>query len=145
MGTSRGDRQQAIVRLVRSRQIRTQAELVYALQGEGFDVTQATVSRDIADLDLRKDKSGVYLLAEDERFRALVASAVRETRRAENLLVVITGPGAAQSVAASIDAAAPEGVLGSIAGDDTILVIGADEASCIRFQQHVDSLLAARN
>lgn len=144
MAMTRADRQQAVKRLVRNRPMRTQAELVEALRAEGFDVAQATVSRDIADLDLRKGRTGVYVLAEDERFRTMVAAAVRETRRAANQVIVITDPGSASSVAAAIDAAQPDGVLGSIAGDDTILVIGADEAAARAFQESVDEALAEK-
>lgn len=144
MAATRANRQQAIRSLVRNRQIRTQAELVDALRGQGFDVAQATVSRDIADLDLRKGSNGMYVLAEDERFRSLVSTAVVETRRAANQLVVITEPGSAPSVAAAIDAARPDGVLGSIAGDDTILVIGADEVAAKGFQEGIDKLLLGK-
>lgn len=144
MAATRANRQQAIRSLVRNRQIRTQAELVDALRGQGFDVAQATVSRDIADLDLRKGSNGMYVLAEDERFRTLVSTAVLETRRAANQLIVITEPGSAPSVAAAIDAARPDGVLGSIAGDDTILVIGADEQAAKGFQEGIDTLLLNR-
>lgn len=144
MAATRANRQQAIRSLVRNSQIRTQAELVDALRGQGFDVAQATVSRDIADLDLRKGRNGMYVLAEDERFRTLVSTAVLETRRAANQLIVITEPGSAPSVAAAIDAARPDGVLGSIAGDDTILVIGADEQAAKGFQEGIDALLLDR-
>lgn len=144
MAATRANRQQAIRSLVRNSQIRTQAELVDALRGQGFDVAQATVSRDIADLDLRKGSNGMYVLAEDERFRTLVSTAVLETRRAANQLIVITEPGSAPSVAAAIDAARPDGVLGSIAGDDTILVIGADEQAAKGFQEGIDTLLLNR-
>ena len=144
MASTRASRQQAIRALVRNGQIRTQGQLVDALRGQGFDVAQATVSRDIADLDLRKGGDGTYVLAEDERFRSLVSTAVVETRRAANQLVVITEPGSAPSVAAAIDAARPDGVLGSIAGDDTILVIGADEVAAKGFQEGIDTLLLNR-
>lgn len=142
MSATRAGRQGAIREIVRGGAIRTQNELVEALREHGFEVTQATVSRDIADLDLRKDASGHYALAEDMRLEALAAAAIRETRRAGNQVIVLTDPGSASSVAAALDAAQVEGVLGCIAGDDTILVIARDERSGEKFQERVNSLLS---
>lgn len=107
----------------------------------GFDVTQATISRDITDLGLEKDVRGVYMLPEDYRLRSIAASAVRETRRAQNQVLLLCDPGTASSVAAALDASQTQGVLGSIAGDDTILVICADDAQGERFQIDVNQLL----
>ena len=140
MSASRSLRKEAIRELVRTHNIRTQGELVSLLKEQGFAVTQATVSRDIADLDLRKG-DGVYVLSEELALRTLGRKQVRDVRRAGNQVVVITGPGAAQATAAALDAANLEGVLGTIAGDDTILVIAADEDSAIRFQADLTQLI----
>ena len=142
MSATRADRQQAIRQIVRGGSIRTQNELVATLREHGFEVTQATVSRDISDLDLRKDESGFYALSEDMKLKALAMAAIRETRRAGNQVIVLTEPGSASSVAAALDAAQVDGVLGCIAGDDTILVITADEEAGKRFQESVDNLLS---
>ena len=72
MSSAREDRQRQIRALVRSGGIRTQHGLVTALKEHGFDVTQATVSRDISDLDLQKDEKGFYALAEDLRFKTIL-------------------------------------------------------------------------
>lgn len=141
MAGARKERQDAIRDLVRHNRIRTQSDLVAQLRDRGFDVTQATISRDITDLGLEKDVSGVYMLPEDYRLRSIAASAVRETRRAQNQVLLLCDPGTASSVAAALDASQTQGVLGSIAGDDTILVICADDAQGERFQIDVNQLL----
>lgn len=141
MAGARKERQDAIRDLVRHNRIRTQSDLVTQLCDRGFDVTQATISRDITDLGLEKDVSGVYMLPEDYRLRSIAASAVRETRRAQNQVLLLCDPGTASSVAAALDASQTQGVLGSIAGDDTILVICADDAQGERFQIDVNQLL----
>ena len=66
---------------------------------------------------------------------------MRETRRAGNQVIVICRPGSAEGVGAAIDAAHAEGVLGSIAGDDTLLVITQDDEAGASFQTRVDRLL----
>ncbi|HJJ01121.1 MAG TPA: ArgR family transcriptional regulator [Coriobacteriaceae bacterium] len=141
MAGARKERQDAIRDLVRHNHIRTQSDLVAQLRDRGFDVTQATISRDITDLGLEKDVRGVYMLPEDYRLRSIAASAVRETRRAQNQVLLLCDPGTASSVAAALDASQTQGVLGSIAGDDTILVICADDAQGERFQIDVNQLL----
>lgn len=141
MAGVRKERQDAIRDLVRHNHIRTQSDLVAQLRDRGFDVTQATISRDITDLGLEKDVRGVYMLPEDYRLRSIAASAVRETRRAQNQVLLLCDPGTASSVAAALDASQTQGVLGSIAGDDTILVICADDAQGERFQIDVNQLL----
>lgn len=141
MAGARKERQDTIRALVRRERIRTQSDLVAHLRERGFDATQATISRDIADLGLEKDSRGVYVLPEDYRLRSIAASAVRETRRAQNQVLLLCDPGTASSVAAALDASQAQGVLGSIAGDDTILVICADDAQGERFQNEVNKLL----
>lgn len=144
MAGVRKQRQDAIRDLVRSERIRTQSDFVACLAEHGFDVTQATISRDIADLRLEKDASGIYVLPEDYRLRMTVTRSVHETRRAQNQVLLLCDPGSASSVAAALDASQTSGVLGSIAGDDTILVICADDAQGERFQNDVNQLLEAK-
>ena len=141
MSAVREDRHRVIRNLVRDNDIRTQSALAEALREHGFKVTQATVSRDITDLGLQKNSKGCYALSEDRRLQSLVKTVVRETRRAFNQVVVLSDPGTASSVAAAIDAADSPGVLGCIAGDDTVLVIAADEAEAIQFQRKIDEML----
>ena len=141
MAGIRQKRQDAIRSLVRSMAIHTQAELVEHLGMKGFEVTQATVSRDIAELGLGKDIAGVYVLPEDLRLRSMVGNDVRETRRAGNQVLLLCLPGTASSVAAALDASMHDGALGCIAGDDTVLVICADDESGEQFQASMDALL----
>ncbi len=128
-------------KIVRDESIRTQAEFAARLAELGYEVTQATVSRDIAELDLRKDTEGAYILPEEYRLRSLISGTVHETRRASNQVLLLSGPGCASSVAAALDAAQPAGMLGSIAGDDTVLVICADEKAGEMFQMSIDAML----
>lgn len=141
MSAVRQDRKAVITALIQGNEVRTQRELMDLLSGEGFEVTQATVSRDMADLRLEKDANGIYVLPELLHLRTVLKAQVRETRRAGNQVIVLCRPGAAQGVAAAIDAAMPEGVLGTIAGDDTILVITSDDGAGERFQDRVEQLL----
>lgn len=126
-------RQRKILEIIRSRPIETQEELVLALRQEGFDVTQATVSRDIKELGLVKlpRENAFCYSAPDERAVARRAERLRHVFRhsvvgvdySENLVLVKTLPGEAQGVAAAIDRAGWPEVLGTVAGDDTILVV----------------------
>ena len=140
-------RQRAILTLVATRPIHSQDELVTLLQRQGFDVTQATVSRDVKELGLVK----VPIKSErgEEIFKYVVPSAavnyvsrlhramaelVTTVEGSVNLIVMHTPPGSAMMVASSIDEAAWPEVLGTIGGDDTILVIvrSADEMPFVK-------------
>jgi transcriptional regulator of arginine metabolism len=130
-------RQDVIRRIVRNEHVKTQRTLVDLLQAEGYVCTQATVSRDITEMGLRKLPEGVYVLAEDLHLQRMVADLVSDVKRSDNLVLVKASVGTAPGVAAALDAADIEGILGSVAGDDTILVIttGVKEA-----QHLVDTL-----
>lgn len=140
-------RQRAILTLVATRPIHSQDELVTLLQRQGFEVTQATVSRDIKELGLAKVP--VKSQRGEEIFKYVVPSAavsyVSRLHRAVtelvmtvdasiNLIVMHTPPGSAMLVASAIDEAAWPEVLGTIGGDDTILVIvrSAEETPLIK-------------
>jgi transcriptional regulator of arginine metabolism len=123
------ERQDAIRSIVRDERVRTQRALVDLLKKRGFVCTQATVSRDITEMGLKKLPEGVYVLAEDLHLQRMVADLVTDVKYTENLVIVKASTGTAPGVAAALDAAELDGILGSIAGDDTILVIttGAGE------------------
>jgi transcriptional regulator of arginine metabolism len=131
--------------LIAEREIRNQRQLVNLLADEGFPVTQATVSRDLDAIGAtrtRRHGTTLYELADggarDERIEALheaMDEFALSITASGSLLVLKVPPGAAQFVASRIDAAPIDGVLGSIAGDDTILVVtaeGRDPAVVIR-------------
>jgi len=122
-------RQDAIRTIVRRERIRTQRDLVEHLKQAGFSCTQATVSRDIADMGLRKLPEGVYVLAEDIHLQRMVAELVEDVVQSQQLVLVKTTAGGGQGVAAALDAASIDKILGSIAGDDTILIVTADETA----------------
>lgn len=130
-------RQDEIRRIVREERIRTQRDLVERLESQGYHCTQATVSRDITEMGLKKLPEGVYVLAEDLHLQRMIDELVTGVVHTNNLLLVKASPGTAQGVAAALDAADMEGILGSIAGDDTVLIITADEASAQRLQDRI--------
>lgn len=125
----RQERQDAIRKVVRAERVRTQRALVDRLKESGFDCTQATVSRDITEMGLRKLPEGVYVLAEDLHLQRMVRDLVKDVGRSANLVLVKAQSGTAPGVAAALDAAELEGILGSVSGDDTILVVMDDEAA----------------
>jgi transcriptional regulator of arginine metabolism len=139
----RNERHDAIREIVRREDIRTQHQLVEYLRSRGFECTQATVSRDITDLGLRKLQDGVYMLAEDIHLHKMVNELVHDVVAANNLVLVKTSSGTAAGVAAALDAAALPGVLGSLAGDDTILVITADNPQAALFANGLLKLKAS--
>ncbi|MBM7614014.1 arginine repressor [Alkaliphilus hydrothermalis] len=125
-----------ILELIEAHEIETQEELSEELKKNGFKVTQATVSRDIKELRLIKvlAKSGKYkyatLKSQDsilsDRLIRLFKDSILSIDHAGNMLVLKTIPAAAQAAASAIDAAGIDGIVGSVAGDDTIFVLIRD-------------------
>ena len=140
-------RHTAIRDLLVTASVANQDELRRRLAGRGFHVTQATLSRDIHELRLMKGPRGYALPAEDAEaddlpsVTELLRSFGLEVRLAANLLVVITSTGSAQPVAAAIDYEEWPEVLGTIAGDDTILVICAGEPQARVLKRRLDGFL----
>ena len=127
-------RHAAIQDLLAKASISNQDELRRRLAERGFHVTQATLSRDIHELRLSKGPDGYVMpsAAEDDEedlpgIREMLRSFGMEVRQALNLLVLVTTTGSAQPVAAGIDYEDWPEVVGTIAGDDTVLIICADE------------------
>jgi len=126
---------------VRTNRIKTQGELVELLTARGFEVTQATISRDITEMGLKKKQGGgYYVLPEDIFVRRMVKDLAYEIIPAQNLVVVKTLSGAAQGVAAALDGANLESIIGSVAGDDTIMLIAADNEQAKLLAQAIQSL-----
>lgn len=140
MAKKRNGRQDAIREIVRNKNVRMQRMLVDELKTFGFDCTQATVSRDIADMGLRKLPEGVYVLAEDLHLQRMVSELVVEVVRTGNLVLVKAQPGTASGIAAAIDAAELPAVLGSLAGNDTILVVARTDEDGERFETLISKL-----
>lgn len=136
----RNERHDAIRDIVRTERIKTQRALVDKLKDRGYVCTQATISRDITEMGLRKLPEGVYALAEDLHLQRMVHDLVLDVKRTGNLVLIKSTTGAAPGVAAALDAAGLPGVLGSIAGDDTILAIGEDDEQAAAFENAIIKL-----
>jgi transcriptional regulator of arginine metabolism len=132
------ERQDAIRAIVRRDRVRTQRDLVERLRTMGYVCTQATVSRDTAEMGLRKLPEGVYVLGEDLHLQRMISELVLDVVRSEKLVLVKASSGTAPGVAAALDGADLPGVLGSIAGDDTILVIAKSEPEAEQLVDHLD-------
>ena len=144
MAKKRNGRQDAIRDIVRNKDVRTQRMLVDELKACGFDCTQATVSRDIADMGLRKLPEGVYVLAEDLHLQRMVSELVTGVQRTDNLVLVKAQPGTESGIAAAVDAAELPDVLGSLAGNDTILVIAQTAEDGEKFESLITKLRSVR-
>lgn len=132
----REERLAAIRHIVRNAKVSTQAELLRLVGEAGYECTQATISRDIADLGLEKrTRSKCYALPEETQFERTVVSAAC----AGNLVVVKTPAGLAQGLAAVIDGAEFEGILGSVAGDDTIMMVARDDETAIATAAYISA------
>lgn len=144
MAKKRNGRQDAIRDIVRNKDVRTQRVLVDELRAMGFDCTQATVSRDIADMGLRKLPEGIYVLAEDLHLQRMVSELVTGVLRTDNLVMIKSQPGTASGIAAAVDAAELPDVLGSLAGNDTILVIAQTAEDGERLEALINKLSNSR-
>ena len=140
MAKKRNERQDAIRDIVRNKDVRTQRVLVDELRAMGFDCTQATVSRDIADMGLHKLPEGIYVLAEDLHLQRMVSELVTGVLRTDNLVMIKAQPGTASGIAAAVDAAELPDVLGSLAGNDTILVIAQTAEDGERLEALINKL-----
>lgn len=121
--TKRADRHDVIRDIIRHGGIKTQRDLVDRLREEGYDCTQATISRDIAGMGLAKSRNGYYVLPEDLQLQRMVGELVDGVEVVNNFLTVRTPSGIASGVAVALDAAQLKGIAGTIAGDDTIFVM----------------------
>ncbi len=142
-------RQRAIRDLVGSRLIRTQQELAAALRERGFRATQATISRDVAELGLIKaprEGAQAYALpprlveaetSGEDRLRRLLHDLPVEFAESGLILVIRTLPGSAHAIAAALDRARWPEVVGSIAGDDTVFVAFPDRGSLGRVRRRL--------
>ena len=154
-------RQARIVELVSNMGIRSQTELAKLLAGEGIDVTQATLSRDLDELGAVKLRgadggAAVYVIPEDgspvrgvqggtSRLSRLLAELLVSADYSANLTVLRTPPGAAQFLASAIDRAALHEVVGTIAGDDTVMVIAREPLSGKDLADRFTALAARTN
>jgi transcriptional regulator of arginine metabolism len=137
------ERRRAILQVLQETRVRSQDELAGILAEKGFETTQPMLSRDLRNLKVAK-RDGVYQLIEDERVTPLeqLAALLRGAQAAgPNLLVVHCEPGAAHAVARALEAEDHEGVIGSVAGDDTIFLALTDEGAGAELARRVRALL----
>ncbi len=141
---SKSFRHGQILKLIRSKKVRTQEELAQELRNVGIQTTQVTLSRDIRELRLVKTQDGYReMLAEEagSQFASLAAEFLQDVRVAQNLVVLRTAPGHANSVAVALDDESWPEVVGTIAGDDTILVVAPDNATAQLLQAKIVDLV----
>jgi len=136
---TKNQRQHRIIKLLESRPINNQTQLVALLAEEGVDATQATVSRDLEDLGVVKVRlpggDTAYALPElpaqqfapDEHLRRVLGEWVVEVAHSGNLVVLRTPPGSAHVVGSALDRSGLEEIVGTVAGDDTVLVVVDEE------------------
>lgn len=142
-------RQRAILDLVQEGPVANQDDFQRILRKQGFAVGQATLSRDIRELGLIKTGEG-YAVAQGDNgsdpalppVSRLVREFVLDVRAAENLIVTKTSVGSAQPVAAALDGEGWPEAIGSIAGDDTILIICANKKAAKAIEGRIQEMLA---
>lgn len=147
-------RHEKIIDIITNKDIETQEELADELRNAGFDVTQATVSRDIKLLKLIKisTNSGTYKygilnnqefgeITKVERYKTIIASSILSMEQIDKTLVIRTLPGAASVVGEVIDSLNIEDIAGNVAGDNTIFVMVRNENSIASIQEKINYLI----
>lgn len=129
--TTKTARRSRIIAILEQNSVTSQEQLRHVLHREGFDVTQATLSRDLDELGATKDPDGCYAIHDidtvpsegTDRVARLTAEVLVSAESSANIVVLRTPPGAAQYLASAIDHAGYEQILGTVAGDDTVLLV----------------------
>ncbi len=144
-------RQTKILQLITNQTVETQEELAEMLYKDGFEVTQATISRDIRDLKLTKvslsDGRQKYAVLQEKtmnlnaKYIRVLQDGYLSMDRAMNLIVIQTLTGMAMAVAAAIDALDFDEIVGSIAGDDTIFCAVRTEDDCISIMEKLNRII----
>jgi len=144
---SKTTRHKAILDLLDDGPVESQEVMQHILERKGIEVGQATLSRDIRELKLVKGPEGYRRAAETAAAEGVLPSVMQlahqfvlEIRQAQNMLVIKTTVGSAQPVAAALDASHWPEVVGTIAGDDTVLVIAADKKKAHALAQRIREL-----
>lgn len=134
-------RRAAIRRIVLENEVRSQGELRRRLEGQGHAASQPVLSRDLRMLRVAKE-AGVYTIRERERVTPLSAlkSLLRSCEPAREVLLLRCEPGAASAVARALEAEQVAGLVGTVAGDDTVLVAVASRAAAQRVRRRVADL-----
>ncbi len=145
------DRQRAILDLIRTKDIGTQNQLLEALTAAGYRSTQATVSRDIKELNLVKEFSpnGVYRYVAStgerakhiDKLRSIFRESVVSLQCAQNIVVMKTLPGLASAACSALDHMEIPSLVGTIAGDDTAFLAMQDSAAAESFRREIQDLI----
>jgi transcriptional regulator of arginine metabolism len=138
-------RQGQILNVIRSKEVYTQEELARELSRLGIQTTQVTLSRDMRELGLVKTAEGYRQLPVETsgpQLADVVNEYLLDIRIAQNLVVLRTSPGNANSLAIAVDKQDLDDVVGTIAGDDTVLVITPDADTAARFRQRMLEMIA---
>lgn len=149
----KSQRQAKIMEIISNRNVETQEQLLAALQEEGFRGTQATISRDIKELRIVKELTSLgtyrYTTSSNEmngtfssRMNTIFRECVVSFDYAQNLIIIRTLPGLASAAGSAIDAMNLSAVVGSLAGDDTVLVVMRDTNSAASFCGEIKNLLS---
>ena len=148
----KNQRQAKILEIISNRNVETQEQLLAALQEAGFRGTQATISRDIKELRIIKEQTNMgtyrYATSSNElsgsfsnRMNTIFRECVVSFDYAQNIVVIHTLPGLASAAASAIDAMNISAVLGSLAGDDTVMVVMRDNNAAAAFCGEIKSLI----
>jgi transcriptional regulator of arginine metabolism len=144
-------RQQALMELVQAGPLASQHEIQVRLSERGYQATQSTISRDLEELGLVRIRGAdghlrygrpaeAAALGAPARLRSLLSEFLISVAASDNLVVMKTTPGAANAVGETLDRAGVDGVLGTIAGDDTLLVIAAEGTKGKALARHLSEL-----
>ena len=147
----KSNRQKKILEIVNRYHVETQDDLIDRLMVEGFSVTQATISRDIRELQLSKvlTSKGTHRYVAPKRedtvvgikFNAALVESITSVEYAQNLVVIKTYPGLAQAVASAVDSLNMHNILGCVAGDDTIILVTGDTESSEEISRKIRELM----
>lgn len=138
-------RQGQILKIIRGKEIYTQEELARELSQLDIQTTQVTLSRDMRELGLVKTAEGYRQLPAESagpELRDVANEYLHDIRVAQNLIVLRTSPGNASTLAVAVDHEEMPEVVGTVAGDDTVLVITPDAETALRFRNHMLDLIS---
>ena len=152
MRLAKQQRQHRIAQLLESGSVTSQAQLVELLAEAGVVATQATVSRDLEDMGAVKVRMAggdtVYAIPElpkdqvapEDHLRRVMGEWVVEVAQSQNLVVLRTPPGSAHVVASALDRTGVDGVLGTVAGDDTLIVVASERVGGVKVAERLSAL-----
>ncbi len=152
MKLAKNQRQHRIAKLLEQHAVVSQGHLVDLLAGDGVVATQATVSRDLEEMGAVKVRvpggETVYAVPElpkdqvapEDHLRRVMGEWVVEVAQSQNLVVLRTPPGSAHVVASALDRTTVEGVLGTVAGDDTLIVVASERVGGVKVAKRLSAL-----